>query len=197
MSTITIVETGLANLASVQAAWRRLGHDVIVTTDADTVHRAERVMLPGVGAFAPGMAMLQRHGLDEALRARIAADRPLLAVCLGLQLLAERSEEGPDIDGLGVLPGSVTRLHGPDRVPHMGWAPILPTPGARRIEAGHVYFAHSFAIRDGEWSGAIAVHSGRPFVAAVEHGPVTAFQFHPELSGPLGEGLLARWAEEG
>lgn len=195
--TITLIETGLANLASVRAAWLRLGHDVQMTTDADTVRDAPRVVLPGVGAFAPGMAMLSTHGLDDALRERVAAERPLLAVCLGLQLLTERSAEGPGIEGLGILPASIEALTGPDRVPHMGWAPITPTPGARRLTAGYAYFAHTFAMRGADLPGAFAVHSSTPFLAAVEHGPVTAFQFHPELSGPFGEALLARWAEEG
>ncbi|MEN0065378.1 MAG: imidazole glycerol phosphate synthase subunit HisH [Myxococcota bacterium] len=197
MSTITIIETGLANLASVQAAWRRLGHDPLVTKDPDVVGSADRVMLPGVGAFAPGMAMLNAHGLTEALRERVAQGRPLLAVCLGLQLLGQQSEEGPGIEGLGIVEASAERLQGPDRVPHMGWAPILPTPNARYLVAGHAYFAHSYAIRAEGLAGASSAHSGRRFVAAIEHGPVLALQFHPELSGSLGESILARWAEEG
>ncbi|MEM6930022.1 MAG: imidazole glycerol phosphate synthase subunit HisH, partial [Myxococcota bacterium] len=189
---ITIVETGLANLASVQAAWIRLGHRPQVTTDAAEVRDADLVMLPGVGAFGPGMAMLAQYGLDDALRERVGAGRPTLAVCLGLQLLAERSDEAGNVTGLGILPASVERLAGPDRVPHMGWAPILPTPTARLLSPGFAYFAHSYAIRglpEG-YAGATSQHSGRSFVAAVEHGAVLAMQFHPELSGALGEALL-------
>ncbi len=196
--TITIVETGLANLASVAAAWKRLGHHPLLTTDATTVRRADLVMLPGVGAFGPGMAMLCQHGLDEVLRERVATGRPLLAVCLGLQLLARRSEEAERVEGLGIVPAQVERLAGPDRVPHMGWAPILPTPGARLLSPGYVYFAHSYAVRElpEGHAGATSQHSGRTFVAAIEHGSVLAMQFHPELSGALGEAVLARWAQE-
>jgi len=197
---VTIVETGLANLASVQAGWLRLGHRPVLTTDPARVRDAELVMLPGVGAFEPGMQMLAQFALDDALRERVASGRPLLAVCLGLQLLAQRSEEGANVHGLGIVPAEVRRLQGPDRVPHMGWAPVTPTPGCRLLGSGYAYFAHSYAIPGGRppegHEGALSVHSGRSFVAALERGALLATQFHPELSGAYGEALLARWAEE-
>lgn len=194
MSRVAVVRTGVANLASVLAGLGRVGAAPALVSDPDAVRTADRVLLPGVGAFGAAMAELHRLELVEALRARIAAGRPTLTICLGLQLLARASEETPGVDGLGVIDASVTRFGGPVRVPQMGWNVVTPTPGARWVTPGFAYFANTFkldAVPPG-WEGATADHGGR-FVAAIERGDVLACQFHPELSGPWGAELLRRW----
>ena len=197
--TIALIRTGTANLASVLAAFRRLGHAPLVTTDPQRVAEAAIAILPGVGAFGASMGEVQAAGLGEVLRERAAADRPLMGVCVGLQLLCGSSEEGPGVPGLGVIPGHVARF--PEqpglRVPNMGWCAVTPTAGARWLQPGHAYFAHSYrltSVPEG-WEGAVAEHGG-PFVAALERGRTLALQLHPELSGAWGEDLLRRWLEE-
>lgn len=195
---VHVVRTGVANLASVLAALERLDVTPVLTTRADEVSAADRVLLPGVGAF--GAAMEALHGLDlvDALRARVAEGRPTFTICLGLQLLARSSEESPGVAGIGAFDAAVTRFRGQVRVPQMGWNRVDPAPGARWLRPGHAYFANTFkldAIPAG-WSGATADHGGR-FVAAIERGDVVACQFHPELSGAWGADLLARWVQGG
>jgi glutamine amidotransferase len=195
---IYVVRTGTANLASVLAAWTRLGADVALTSDPDRVRSADRVVLPGVGSFGAAMAELSRDGLDVALRERILAARPTLAICLGEQLFARSSDETAAVKGLDVIEAHVTRFphHADLRVPQMGWNEVTPTPGARYVQRGFAYFANSYkldAIPMG-WEGSTADHGG-PFVASIERGPVLACQFHPELSGAWGHALLRRWLE--
>lgn len=189
---VLIVRTGVANLASVCAALRRRGVEPVPTRDADAVYASDRVILPGVGAFGAAMEALE-GGLDDALRARIGADRPTLAVCVGLQVLCDASEESPGVTGLGVVPGIVRRFPDTVTVPQLGWNRIEPTPQSP-LAAGHVYFANSYrlsALPEG-FTGALADHGG-PFVAALARGALLACQFHPELSGAYGSALLGRW----
>jgi glutamine amidotransferase len=191
---VTVVRTGTANLASVLAAFHRLGCEVELTTDPDAVGPAERLVLPGVGAFGTVAPSLVGSGLAEPLAERFAGDRPSLAVCLGLQLLADASDEAPGARGLGVLQERVSRFDGGQRVPQLGWNRVIAEEGCRLLTDGAAYFANSYKL-DGVppgWSGAMAHHGG-PFVAALERGPVLACQFHPELSGAWGMALLQRW----
>jgi glutamine amidotransferase len=191
---VTVVRTGAANLASVVAAFQRLGCEVDLTTDPEAVTPAERLVLPGVGAFGTVAPSLTDSGLAEPLAERFAGERPSLAVCLGLQLLAEASDEAPDARGLGVVPGRVSRFDGGQRVPQLGWNRVSADADCRLLTDGAAYFANSFKldmIPEG-WSGAMGDHGG-PFVAALERGPVLACQFHPELSGAWGMALLERW----
>lgn len=189
-----IVETGTANLASVVAGLRRAGASPELCSDPARVRTAPRVVLPGVGALGAAMERLGASGLAEALAERIRAGRPTLAVCLGLQLLCQGSEESPGVPGLGVLPGQARRFPGTVVAPQMGWNRIAPDPGCALLEAGHAYFANSFRLTEAPpgWGVAWAEHGG-PFVAACERGPLLACQFHPELSGAFGLCLLARW----
>ena len=201
MREVAIIRTGVANLASVVAAFGRLGAQAHVTNDAAAIAEASHVMLPGVGAFGPGMAALEAAGLGEVLRARVQGDRPTVAICLGLQLLCESSEETPGTRGLAILPARVTRFPaGALKVPQLGWNRVEPPPDARLLEPGYAYFANSYCIaslpgaaRDG-WRVATTDYGG-PFVAAIERGHVLGCQFHPELSGPWGTSLLRRWLE--
>lgn len=194
MTDVVIVRTGVANLASVLAGFRRLGVTPDVTTDPAAVAAARAVVLPGVGAFGAGMAALHEFGLAAPLTARVAAGRPLLAVCLGLQLLAIASDEAPGVPGLGVLDGHVARFPDTVKVPQLGWNQVAPDAGCRLLEPGYAYFANSYRLVDAPagWTAARTDHGGS-FTAALERGPILACQFHPELSGPWGLALLDRW----
>lgn len=191
---IRIVATGVANTASVAAAFRRAGFTPTLTADPDEVARATRVVLPGVGAFGTAMERLRTTGLADAIRERFAADRPLLAICLGLQLLARQSAESPAVAGMGALGADVIRFGPGVRVPQLGWNRVTPAAGARLLEPGHAFFANSYHLDHVPPGtiGAMSEHGG-PFVAAVERGSFLGCQFHPELSGDWGEALIARW----
>lgn len=197
MAEVVIVPTGTANIASVKAAFRRLGAQPRVSERPADVAGASHVMLPGVGAFGPAMQRLVEHGLDETLRERIAANRPTIAICVGHQLLFESSDENPGVRGLGLVHGHIGRFLDDVRVPQFGWNEVRPGEGARLLEGGYAYFANSYrATAAPGWSVAEATHGG-PFVAAMERGNVLGCQFHPELSGAYGEALLARFLELG
>lgn len=190
--TATIVRTGVANTASVTAALGRCGCRCVLSDDPGEVTAAGLLVLPGVGSFSAGMESLGRAGLVDAVRARVAGGGPTLAICLGLQLLCAASEESPGVAGLGVIDSTVARFGGGVRVPQFGWNQV--ETGGGLVEPGHAYFANSYrlAAAPAGWSVSWAEHGGR-FVAAIERGEVLACQFHPELSGAWGAGLLERW----
>lgn len=191
---VLIVRTGAANLASVVAAFERLGRSVQITDNAFAVRNAKRVVLPGVGAFAPVARRLRENGMGEALLHRVDEDLPTLAVCLGIHLLAAGSTEGEDAEGLGVLPVTASRFPDSVVVPQLGWNSVEVDDGCRLLQAGDAYFANSYRITDRPpgWSVAWSDHGGQ-FVAAVERGSVLGCQFHPELSGAWGQALIDRW----
>ena len=194
MSDVTIVDSGVANLASVRAAFDRLGATVTVSSDANVVRNAARLVVPGVGAFGAGVESLRSKGLDVAIVGAIESRKPVLAICLGMQVLVEWSDESPGVRGLGVLPGTCRRLPDESRVPHLGWNIVTPDPSCRTVRKMEAAFANSFAMQavpEG-WSGAWTTH-GVPFVSAIERDQVVACQFHPELSGTAGRQLLRRW----
>ena len=195
---IAVVETGVANLASIANAFERLGERVTPTSDPAVVRTAARLVLPGVGAFGPAAAELRARGLDVAVREHVGRGTPLLAVCLGLQLLCEGSEEAPGVSGLRLVAGTCRRLPVGVRVPHLGWNRVVANPDARFIRTADAAFANSFALSEGPpgWHAAWTSH-GAPFVAAIERGDTLACQFHPELSGEYGEAVLARWLGRG
>jgi imidazole glycerol-phosphate synthase subunit HisH len=192
---VVVVPTGTANLASVLAALARLGARPRLAEDPAMIEDATHVVLPGVGSFGAAMAGLREGRLDAALAARVRAGRATLAMCVGLQVLFETSEESPDATGLGAIPGRVGRFPDAVRVPQFGWNRIVPTPGCRLVEPGYAYFANSYRVLEAPGCAvATAEHGGR-FVAALEHERVLACQFHPELSGAYGHELIARWLE--
>ena len=168
------------------------------SNDAAEVDRAERVVLPGVGAFGAAMDRLEADGLVEALRGRMDAGKPTMAICLGMQLLFDGSEESPGRSGLAVVPGTVQRFAGGVRIPQMGWNHIVADDTCGILQTGYVYFANSYrAVKTPTgWSAAAADHGG-PFLAAIERGAVVACQFHPELSGAFGLALIRRWLSIG
>jgi imidazole glycerol-phosphate synthase subunit HisH len=190
---VAVVPTGTANLASVLAALARLGARPRLAEDAAMIEGAAHVVLPGVGSFGATMTGLRAARLDGALAARVRAGRATLAMCVGLQVLFETSDESPDATGLGAIPGRVGRFPDAVRVPQFGWNRIAPTPGCRFVEPGYAYFANSYRVLEAPGCAiATAEHGGR-FIAALEHDRVLACQFHPELSGAYGHALIARW----
>ncbi len=190
---VVVVPTGTANLASVRAAFARLGREVELSGEPGAIAAAEHVFLPGVGAFGAAMATLVASGADTALERRIAADAPTMAICVGHQLLFEASEESPGVRGLGVVPATVGRFPEGVRRPQFGWNEVTPQGEARFLRAGFAYFANGFrALAAPGWTVAVAEH-GEPFVAAMERGRVVGCQFHPELSGDYGKALLQAW----
>jgi imidazole glycerol phosphate synthase glutamine amidotransferase subunit len=193
---VVVVPTGTANLASVLAALERAGASPRLASSVDDVERADRLVLPGVGAFGAAMERLTADGLVEPLRARILGGRPTLCVCLGLQLLAEESEESPGVRGMGVAEGRVTRFPaGPWRVPQLGWNHVAG--GSGYVPAGSAYYANSYCLRETPpgWVGSPSVHAGGAFVGAMERGEVVACQFHPELSASYGQAIIRGWLE--
>ena len=167
-----------------------------IATSAIDFATAPAALLPRVGAFTPGIAALREGGYDRALRDRVAADRPTFAICLGLQLLLDGSEEAEDTGtaGLGIVPGRATRFPTSVRVPQLGWNRVTSDPDCRVLGSGYAYFANSYRLveRPAGFALATADHAGE-FVAAVERGRLVACQFHPELSGAFGHGVLTRW----
>ena len=188
---VVLADYGAGNLRSVCSAFARAGAEPSVSLDPDEVREAPLAVIAGVGHVESAARGLERSGLTEALRERVAAGRPLLGICVGMQLLFEESEEGGR--GLGLLPGPVRRLRA-ERVPHMGWnALALPRRSALLdgLDGADVYFAHSYAAEpaEPELAAATVEHGGR-IVAAVERGPLAGVQFHPERSGPAGARVL-------
>jgi len=194
MSDVVIVNSGVANLASITSAFRRLGTSVVVTDDAAVVAAARRIVLPGVGAFGAGLRALRARGLDRAIAETLSRGTPLVGVCLGMQLLCEGSEETPGIAGLGVIAGACRRLPDHVRVPHLGWNAVTAVSQAGLVDSGVAAFANSYALLEAPpgWTPAWTTHGVR-FVAALERGRILACQFHPELSGAYGAALLERW----
>ena len=194
MNDAVIVDSGVANLASIAGALRRLDATVVVTADPTVVREATRIILPGVGAFGAGMAALRSGGLDVAIREAASRGTSLLGICLGMQLLCDGSDEAPGVAGLGLVEGTCRRLPPDVRVPHLGWNTVTPEPGARFVSNGVAAFANSYALHESPegWTPAWTTH-GVPFVAALEREPILACQFHPELSGAYGAALLERW----
>lgn len=194
--TVQIIATGIANTASLQAAFHRLGVESALIDDPERVASGRLVVLPGVGAFGAGMERLRTSGLGEAIRERVAVGKPLLSVCLGLQLLFRSSEESPGVEGLSIINAPVVRFTTNHRIPQLGWNSVEAPSDARYLTSGYAYFAHSFCVRELTAVDAVATADyGHPFVAAFERGGLLACQFHPELSGAYGAALLQRWVE--
>ena len=199
---IAIIDYDAGNLRSVEKALEALGQQVIVTKDAETIRQAEKVILPGVGAFGDAMANLQRLGLVEVIRETAASGKPFLGICLGLQLLFEDSDETPGVPGLGILRGHIKRI--PEqpglKVPHMGWNNLeLHHDGAlfRGLpEHPYVYFVHSYYLEaeDPDIVTATAEY-GVTIHASVQSGNLFACQFHPEKSSQIGLTILKNFAE--
>ena len=192
---VVVLPTGTANLASVLAAFARLGAPARLATDPAMVEAAERVVLPGVGTFGATVAGLREAGLDEAIAERVRAGKPTLAMCVGLQVLFEESDESYGSIGLSVIEGRVGGFPSGVRVPQFGWNRVEPEPGCRYLAPGHAYFANSYRVLAAPGCRIATGEHGERFVAALERDRVLACQFHPELSGAYGHQLIARWLE--
>jgi imidazole glycerol-phosphate synthase subunit HisH len=191
---VAVIKLGIGNTASVMFALERLGAKAELTSDPARIAAAERIILPGVGAAAHAMGLLEANGLREVLR---EFTRPLLGICLGQQVLYARSEEG-DATGLGIFPGQVTALEGSRSlpIPHMGWSALhveQQHPLLESVRSGdYVYFVHSYACPIGSETLATAAY-GRPFGAVVAKANVFGCQFHPERSGAVGARILSNF----
>lgn len=194
---VLVLPTGTANVASVLAAFRRLGAAPRIAQEAEALQHAERVVLPGVGTFGAAMLGLRAAGLDRAIATRVRDRLPTMAMCVGLQVLFEESDESPGTTGLSVIEGRVGRFTEHVRVPQFGWNRIEPEPGCRYLEPGFAYFANSYRVQSAPGCKVARAEHGEPFVAGLELGDLVACQFHPELSGAFGRDLLARWLEGG
>lgn len=200
---LVIVHTEVGNIGSVANMCRWIGTDPVVSRDPEVIEQATKLLLPGVGAFDPAMDYLNRTGLRDALDRQFAAQVPILAICLGMQLLLESSEEG-ELPGLGWIPGEVRLLRSDGdcelRVPHMGWSPIALTSAHPLFEAvdldSRYYFVHSYVACPAEDRYIVATAEyGQRFAAAVALGNVTGVQFHPEKSHRYGKAVMRRFIE--
>jgi len=193
---VVVLDYGSGNLRSAERALSRVGASVTVTADVDAARECDGLVVPGVGAFAACMAGVRSVGADDVVSSRVSAGRPVLGICVGMQVLYDVGDEhGVVTPGIGVLPGRVTKLDAPV-LPHMGWNTVTPPPGSALfagVEGERFYFVHSYAVRpSADASETVTIH-GAPFVAAVEHDALSATQFHPEKSGDAGLALLANW----
>ncbi len=199
---IAIIDYDAGNIKSVEKALQKLGQDVVITRDAKTILHADKVILPGVGAFGDAMANLKKYGLDQVIYQVVEQNIPFLGICLGLQLLFEKSDESKGVAGLGILEGEICKI--PDqeglKIPHMGWNSLHLQNGGRLFhnieENADVYFVHSYYLKakDEEIVKATTDYSTH-IHASVEKGNVFACQFHPEKSSDVGLQILKNFVE--
>jgi imidazole glycerol-phosphate synthase subunit HisH len=207
MNKVAVVDSGSANLNSIYKALIKVSVDAFVTDSPAALAGADGVVFPGVGAFEPAMALLRGKGLAPALLDCIAAGKPFLGICLGLQLLFSASEEradprGPLPAGLNAIPGLVRRFRGDLPVPHVGWNQAAPAAGQPHplfddlTENDYFYFTHSYYVEPAEPANVIALTEyGAPFASAAARGNLMGVQFHPEKSGPAGLRLLSNFGK--
>ena len=196
---IVIVDYGMGNLHSVNKAVALVGGSPVITGDKAVIAATEKMILPGVGAFGDCMANLEKAGVIPAIKAHIAAGKPFLGICLGMQVLFEESEEAPGVKGLGVFPGKVVRIPTTLKIPHMGWNRLqlkMYSPLLAGAEGQYVYFVHSYCCspKDEDVITAVCGYDAE-VVAAVGQGNVYGFQFHPEKSSTVGLEMLKRFVE--
>lgn len=201
---IAIIDYDAGNLRSVQKALEFLGYESIITSEESEILSAERVILPGVGAFGEAMDQLRSRGLDDTIKKVVESGKPFLGICLGLQLLFEESEESPGVKGLGILPGKIVKITGGQglKIPHMGWNQLnIQKKNGFLKQMGDnpfVYFVHSYYMEPSDKSLIAATTDyGTELPVAVEKGNVMAAQFHPEKSGTVGLQILKNFAEMG
>ena len=198
---VGIIDYGVGNLFSLCSSFRAIGQEAFVSGDPAELAGADRLILPGVGAFEDAAKKLRQSGLDAFVRAQAAAGKPLMGICLGMQLLFEKSYEYGEHEGLGLLKGSVVPMAGklPEvlKVPHMGWNALQAKSGSllEPMNGQHVYFVHSYYAEGCEDSLSAVTDYGISITAAVEQGNVYGCQFHPEKSGNVGLAILRAFCE--
>ena len=207
---IAILDYGSGNIRSAERAFARTGNNVVVTKDSELISRADALVVPGVGAFGACMSGLLSVEGDQIISRHLAAKKPLLGICVGMQILfdsgAENFTDKSSLNsnhsnvGLGILPGVVSKLQHP-RLPHMGWNTVVPPQGStlfRGVESERFYFVHSYAVPFSAQAlpGATITEYGESFIAAVESGNIYATQFHPEKSGDAGLQLIRNWSDQ-
>ena len=197
---IAIIDYGVGNLFSLESSFAAIGAEVTVTADPEVLRSADKLLLPGVGAFGDAAEKLRGTGLDAVIKELAAAGKPLMGICLGMQLLFEKSYEYGEHEGLGLLKGQVVGMSGKLpadlKIPHMGWNALELTKPAKLLENGsYVYFVHSFYAENCEDSLAAVTDYGIPITAAVERDNIFGCQFHPEKSGNVGLAILKKFCE--
>ena len=199
---VAIIDYDAGNIKSVEKALLHLGEEVIITRDREQILNSDKVILPGVGAFGDAMEKLRSYGLDKVIYEVVEKKIPFLGICLGLQLLFEKSDETPGVKGLGVLPGEILRI--PDKegikIPHMGWNSVKIKENAKIFkdvpQDSYVYFVHSYYLKAGREEDVAATTEYSTLIhAAVEHDNVFACQFHPEKSSEIGLKILKNFVE--
>ena len=183
---VAIVDYNIGNVKSVLNGCGRIGLPAVLTRDLDAIRRADGIILPGVGSFPPAMRNLAAFNLIDTLNERKDAGVPILGICLGMQILFEKSLEDGETAGLGWLKGTVDLIPTKAKLPHMGW---------NNIQSGDVYFVHSYMAEYGDDTIEYAEYGGAKIPAVVRRDNITGFQFHPEKSGKVGEGILREWAK--
>lgn len=199
---IAILDYDAGNIKSVEKAMLFLGQDVVITRDRETILNADKVILPGVGAFGDAMGKLHQYGLCDVIHEVVDSGKPFLGICLGLQLLFERSDEAPGVEGLGILKGEILRI--PDqeglKIPHMGWNSLVLQNHGRLFrnlpDEPYVYFVHSYYLKAADEGIVTATTEYSTHIhASVEQGNVFACQFHPEKSSDVGLQILKNFVE--
>ena len=199
---VAIIDYDAGNIKSVEKALLHLGEEVIITRDREQILNSDKVILPGVGAFGDAMEKLRSYGLDKVIYEVVERKIPFLGICLGLQLLFEKSDETPGVKGLGILPGEILRI--PDKegikIPHMGWNSVKIKENARIFkdvpQDSYVYFVHSYYLKAGREEDVAATTEYSTLIhAAVEHDNVFACKFHPEKSSEIGLKILKNFVE--
>ena len=201
---IAIIDYGVGNLFSLCSSLKRIGAEAVVTSDVDVIQKADKLILPGVGAFADAAQKLRNTGLDQVVKQQAVAGKPLMGICLGMQLLFEESHEFGIHEGLGLLQGRVIPMEGtipPElKIPHIGWNALhfcKENTLLRYISDGDfVYFVHSFYAANCDDSVIATAEYGKELTAAVEKGNIMGCQFHPEKSGEVGLKILRAFCEE-
>ena len=199
---IAIIDYDAGNLKSVEKALQYLDEECIVTRDKEELLKADKIILPGVGAFGDAMEKLHKFGLVDVIHKLVKENKPFLGICLGLQLMFESSEEGPGVKGLGLLPGKIVKFPEKEgfKIPHMGWNSIDVKEGSRLFKGvsnnSYVYFVHSYYLQaENENDVATTTEYITHVHASVEHDNIFACQFHPEKSGDVGLRILKNFCE--
>lgn len=191
---IAIIDYGMGNLRSVQKAFEFLGFDAVVTDDPKIIESAQKVVLPGVGAFCEAIKTIREKGIDKVIHSIVEKGTPFLGICLGMQMLFDKSYENGEYDGLGIIPGRIVRLPETEKIPHIGWNSLdikLETPLFEGIgKEPYVYFVHSYYLETDAPVVSATCFYGREFQVAAQKGNVFALQFHPEKSGDTGLKIL-------